>query len=433
VYEVVQIPDDASSSRRRRIADIARERYRKILQKLAASDRRDLGVIEQRVLDLWPEDVTSADLREAAKRIRFQGGLSDRFRDGLARSGLWRDHIEAELEAHGVPLELAALPHVESSFNPDAHSHVGASGLWQFTRPTGRRFMQVDHVADERRDPFLSSTAAAKLLAYNYSELESWPLAITAYNHGVAGMRRAMREIGADDINQINKEYEGRAFGFASRNFYVAFLAALEVERAAEEIFGKVERREAERLVVVALPDYVPAAAVVQAAGVSEKVLHEYNPALLDPVWQGNKYVPKGYLLRFPQNESVSTSSQLVAAIPSAQLYAKQLPDLFHKVQRGDSLSVIAQRYGTSTRELVALNNLKSKHTIRIGQRLRLPVTDPTAIVANVDTYTVRYGDSLSVIAQRVGVSEKQLIALNGLKNKNRIYVGQVLVLRPVS
>jgi membrane-bound lytic murein transglycosylase D len=246
-------------------------------------------------------------------------------------------------------------------------------------------------------------------------------------------MRRAVRTTGSDDINKINKEYEGRAFGFASRNFYVAFLAALEVERAAEQYFGPVERLKPESLVVVAMPDYAPAATVVKASGVAEQVLRDYNPALLDPVWQGNKHVPKGYLLRFPQNEKVATSSQLVAAIPPGQLYAAQLPDLFHKVQRGDSLSVIAQRYGTSTRELVALNNLKSRHKIRIGQRLRLPVTDPQAILANADTYTVRSGDSLSVIARRVGVSEKQLISLNGLKNKNRIYVGQVLVLRPLS
>jgi membrane-bound lytic murein transglycosylase D len=432
IYEVVQIPEDASQSRRRRIADIARERYRKILTKLAASDRKKLGVIEQRVLNMWPEDVTSAELKDAAKRIRFQGGLSDRFRDGLIRSGAWRAHIEAELAKNGVPLELAALPHVESSFNPKAHSHVGASGLWQFTRSTGRRFMQVDHVADERRDPFLSSTAAAELLAYNYGQLESWPLAITAYNHGVAGMRRAANKIGSDDINTINKEYDGRAFGFASRNFYVAFLAAMEVERSAHVYFGELEREKPEDLIVVELDNYVPAATLVESSGLSLETVKAYNPALLDPVWQGNKHIPKGYLVRLPQTGSVKSAEQLLAALPKSQLYAKQLPDLFHKVRPGESLSVIAQRYDTSTRELVALNNLKSRHKIRIGQRLRLPVSDLAAISANAGTYTVKSGDSLSVIAERVGVSEQRLMALNGLENKNRIYVGQVLVLRPL-
>ena len=97
---------------------------------------------------------------------------------------------------------------------------------------------------------------------------------------------------------------------------------------------------------------------------------------------------------------------------------------------------MIAQRYSTSTRELVALNNLKSRHKIRAGQRLRLPVADNVAFAAagaGADTYIVKYGDSLSVISARVGISEKRLITMNGLRNKNRIYVGQVLMLRPVS
>jgi membrane-bound lytic murein transglycosylase D len=435
IYEVVQVPDDASATIRRRIADLARERYRKVLRKLAVSDRSNLDAIEQRVLDMWPDDVSSAELKEAVGRIRFQGGLSDRFREGLERSGAWKPHIIAELEEHGVPQELAALPHVESSFNPEAHSHVGASGLWQFTRPTGRRFMQVDHIADERRDPFLSSTAAAKLLAYNYDQLKSWPLAITAYNHGVGGMRRAAKQIGAADINRINKEYKGRSFGFASRNFFVAFLAAMEVEQSAHIYFGEVERHKPEALLILEMQSYVPAATLVESLGLSVDVVKQYNPALLDPVWQGNKHVPKGYLLRIPDSAAVQSMDQLMAALPAGKQYGKQLPDLFHKVRSGESLSVIAQRYDTSTRELVALNNLKSRHRIRIGQRLRLPVTDPAVIVADADadTYTVKFGDSLSVIAQRVGISEKSLMLLNGLANKNRIYVGQVLVLRPVS
>jgi membrane-bound lytic murein transglycosylase D len=433
IYEVVQVPEDASPTIRRRIADLARERYRKTLKKLASSDRKNLDVVAQRVLDMWPDDVTSKELKAAAERIRYQGGLADRFKEGLERSGAWKPHIEAELARHGVPLQLAALPHVESSFNPEAHSHVGASGLWQFTRPTGRRFMQVDHVADERRDPFLSSTAAAKLLAYNYAQLESWPLAITAYNHGVGGMKRAAKEFGAEDFNRINKEYDGRSFGFASRNFYVAFLAAAEVEQSAHVYFGEVEKRAPEPLVIVVMPSYVPAATLVESLGLSVDVVKRYNPALLDPVWQGNKHVPKGYLLRVPESAAVQSADQLMASIPAGKQYGQQLPDLFHKVRSGESLSVIAQRYNTSTRELVALNNLKSRHRIRIGQRLRLPVTDPAAVLAGADTYTVKFGDSLSVISQRVGVSEKNLMSINGLPNKNRIYVGQVLALRPVS
>ena len=72
--------------------------------------------------------------------------------------------------------------------------------MWQFTRSTGRRFMRIDHVMDERMDPYIATEAAASLLAYNHDTLDSWPLALTAYNHGVAGMRRAIRKLDQIDV-----------------------------------------------------------------------------------------------------------------------------------------------------------------------------------------------------------------------------------------
>ena len=247
VYETVELPKNVSTRQRRRIADKTRKKYKAILQQLADGDRQRLTSEQRRVLSLWPDDVSDAELRAAASRIRFQQGLADRFRDGLKRSGRWEEHIRESLADAGVPAQLASLPHVESSYNPAARSHVGASGLWQFTRSTGRRFMQIDHVVDERRDPYASSEAAAALLKYNYAILQSWPLAITAYNHGVAGMRRAVRQTGTEDIEVIIRTYKGRAFGFASRNFYVAFLAANEVAENADQYFGTIEKDQPQR------------------------------------------------------------------------------------------------------------------------------------------------------------------------------------------
>ena len=100
--------------------------------------------------------------------------------------------------------------------------------------------MQVDHVLDERNDPFLATTAAAKLLAYNYSITGNWPMAITAYNHGLSGARRAMREFGDTEYVDILRNYKGRTFGFASRNFYVAFLAAMQIDQNPQEYFPGV-------------------------------------------------------------------------------------------------------------------------------------------------------------------------------------------------
>jgi membrane-bound lytic murein transglycosylase D len=402
------------------------------LKTLATGKRENLTDEEERVLGLWSDNASNEELLEASNRIRFQVGLSDRFQAGLVRSGRWKPYIEEQLTAQGVPIGLAALPHVESSFNPEVRSHVGATGLWQFTRLTGRRFMQIDHVVDERRDPFSSSEAAAALLADNYRQLQSWPLAITAYNHGVGGMRRAVQQTGTEDFGVINREYEGRTFGFASRNFYPAFLAALEVEQNSEKYFGPVTKDRPTYDFVVEMPVYASAESVAEALDISTNTLHTYNPGLLNPVWSGTKHVPRGFKVRVPASLVEVSADEFLASIPPEQRFASQTPDMNHKIRPGESLSVIAVRYDTSVSKLMQLNNLKSRHRIRAGQTLRLPFAG-VSVPSGADTYKVRNGDSLSEIASRSGVSERQLMELNQLRNKNRIYVGQVLYLRPPS
>jgi membrane-bound lytic murein transglycosylase D len=370
IYGTVDLPADASPLQRRTVFNDAKKQYQDILQQLARGARHTPTSEQQAVLAKWPAEISDEQLLEAADRLRIQQGLADRFQQGLVRSGQWLNHIKENLKEAGVPEGLAALPHVESSFDPTAYSHVGAAGLWQFTRSTGKRFMQVDHVVDARRDPFLSSEAAAKLLQYNYQELGSWPLAITAYNHGVTGMKRAIEALGTDDIAEIVHNYNGRAFGFASRNFYVAFLAALEVEQNADNLFGPVAKALPRDELVVVMPHFVPVAVLEKTTGVARADFRELNPALQPSVWDGSKYVPQGYTLRLPKDTS---SEQLLASIPRSYLFDAQRPDLYHKVRRGEYLSSIARRYGTTVNELVAWNNLKSRNSIQVGQLLRLP------------------------------------------------------------
>ena len=100
--------------------------------------------------------------------------------------------------------------------------------------------MRVDHIVDERLDPYRASVAAARLLEQNYRVTGTWPLAITAYNHGASGMRRAAQQLGTKDIARIVREYRSPSFGFASRNFYVEFLAATHVATHHEDYFGKL-------------------------------------------------------------------------------------------------------------------------------------------------------------------------------------------------
>ena len=110
-------------------------------------------------------------------------------------SGQYMIFLKKIFKKYDLPEELIVLPHVESSFNYKAYSSAGAAGIWQFTRGTGKQYLKISYEVDERLDPILSTEAAAKLLKRNYEVLGSWPLAITAYNHGAYGMKRAVKKL----------------------------------------------------------------------------------------------------------------------------------------------------------------------------------------------------------------------------------------------
>ena len=379
VYETLELSGQRRADEKSISA--AKARYAAILEHLA-SDRSGLSTEEQRVLSLWGPDVTSTHLREAATHLRFQRGQSDRFREGLARSGEWHEHIAGVLAEQNLPPQLAALPHVESSFNPDAYSSVGAAGIWQFTRSTGRRYLHIDYVVDERMDPFASTVAAAQLLEYNYQLTGTWPLALTAYNHGASGVRRASKQLGSTDITGIVRNYKGRSFGFASRNFYVSFLAAVEVSSNPTRYFAPYKSARPVQYSQVILPDYLPVDSFARAFNTDLTVLKRHNRALLDPVWRGKKRLPQGYTMRIPKDGMTRAPDELLAAIPPDQRFAEQTPDLFHKVVPGDTVSEIATRYGHSIRDVAAMNGLNKRYRIRIGQVLRLPLEGTVTTVA---------------------------------------------------
>src|SRR6202790_2267650 len=300
VYEVMHFDPAASPAQRERRVAEAKARYTSLLKRFAAGSIDGLTPHELRILHAFGDAAGPRDFREAIERIRFQLGQANRFHEGLIRAAAWEKQIARTLTQHGVPAEIAALPHVESSFNLAAYSKVGAAGLWQFMPSTAKRFMRVDGVVDERLDPHSATEAAANLMLYNYRLLGTWPLAVTAYNHGPGGLRRAEEELGTSDIDVIVKRYQGATFGFASRNFYVAFLAALEVDRNAEKYFGPLTHLPDAPSSVVILPDYIPVDALAKAFKADLGALRVLNPALRPPIWNKARFVPRGYALRVP-------------------------------------------------------------------------------------------------------------------------------------
>ncbi|WP_457572905.1 transglycosylase SLT domain-containing protein [Desulfolithobacter sp.] len=369
IYDVIELVDwqtPGAARINRKMIKLARKRYKAILADLAAG-KKPLTREARRIRALFPAKTSRKTFRRARNNIRLQIGQKDRFLEGVIRSGAYMGAIRKILRAHGLPREIAYLPHVESSFNPMAHSKAGAAGLWQFTRATGKNYLTINEVVDERYDPILSTVAAARFLKKIYADLEEWPLALTAYNYGPAGMARAKKLYGS--YEKIFYNHNARRFQFASRNFYSEFLAAVRVARKLERDPAVIVDRP-EATITTRLPGYARASDLQRYFHLSRQDFKRLNPALRRSVLEGKKYVPAKYLLRLPATKRIR---RLAASMPGSLFHSRQIRDTTYRVRRGDTASEIARRYRISLRELIRANNLDKKATIRVGQRLKIP------------------------------------------------------------
>ena len=381
IYGVIELVDPdhygGRKTNKKRIKK-AKKKYKAILTKLMQG-KAPAGPMEQQVADLFGPDTKPAEFRAALRRIRCQTGQKDRFRNGVIRSGAYMDEIKRIFRAKGLPEDLAYLPHVESSFNPKAYSKFGAAGMWQFTRSTGKHYMKVGYTIDERRDPIISSYAAAKLLRHNYRKLDNWPMAITAYNHGVSGMLRAQRKKGS--YERIFAEYRSRIFKFASRNFYSEFLAAREAAQNYRQYFGDIQLDTPVNSREVVLKGYVSLPQMARHLDFKMDDLRDLNPALRHPVFSGQKYVPRGYRLRLPDRDDDEWET-LVTKLEEKYYKHYQKKSRIYTVERGDTAGKIARIHGVELADLIAANNLNSRAVIYVNQNLRIPLPDEKPILA---------------------------------------------------
>jgi hypothetical protein len=173
--------------------------------------------------------------------MRTQSGQSDVFLMALYRSRQLLPHIESVFRQNGIPVRLARIPFVESSFNARAESKIGAVGIWQFTRETAREMI---HKEDTKlwSDPLRQTRSAARLLKMYRSVLPDWGTTITAYNSGVGRLRRLVEKYGISRGEQLAQipHTDKTGLGFAGRNFYAEFLAASLVEAYKEDIFQEL-------------------------------------------------------------------------------------------------------------------------------------------------------------------------------------------------
>lgn len=298
---------------------------------------------------------------KSSDRVRVQRGVKERFVLGLEHSRRYLEQMQRIFEERGLPIELAYLPLIESSFQIDAYSHAGAVGIWQFMRSTGRRFLHITSRVDERKDPLESTRAAASLLEENYDLFGSWPLAITAYNHGERGILRAIDQVGSSDLMAIIRHYKSRTFGISSKNFYAEFLAALEVASKVEDYFPDIEYHSPIPIEEMELEQPISVSSLIKSTGVSRQEFLSWNPALSRKI----KFLPKWYRVKVP--------AENLEAFAAAYQKIVNRPWIRHLVTKGETLSHIARNYRISVYEIQNVNGLLNIHFISIGQLLKIP------------------------------------------------------------
>jgi membrane-bound lytic murein transglycosylase D len=377
--------------------DLELDRVRATLLRLHALGPHPEGLMaeERRIYDLFADDPAPDRFLLAAddKRLHSQRGLRERFADGIRISRRYLPEMERIFRDEGLPAELTRLPLIESCFNLNAYSKVGAAGIWQFMPATGRHFMRVDNIVDERRDPISSTRGAAQFLARVHDMLDSWPLAITAYNHGPEGVARAVDEVGTTDIGRIVRDYHGKAFGFASRNFYAEFLAALEVERDREQHFGDLPADPPLRLHERRLERPLGIEAAARLAKTDRTELAALNPALSRLVVSGRRPIPAGYRLRLPDSGNAGFETRLAEFTAEERVtrVASPLPEprivratasarprpavrqavLKYRVRRGQTPSHVA-RHKVAVRTVRKASRLGKAGRPHVGQALRV-------------------------------------------------------------
>ncbi|MFO8084539.1 MAG: LysM peptidoglycan-binding domain-containing protein [Desulfobacterales bacterium] len=355
------------------------------------------------------------------------------FIESYKRSGLYRPRILEALKNAGLPEELSWLPLIESGFKVNALSSARALGLWQFIPSTGYKFgLKRDHYIDERLDFEKSTVAAIAYMKELHQIFGDWATVLAAYN---CGEGRVLRVIRTQNVNYLDNFWDlYTRLPRETARYVPRFLATLHVIENLEKYdMDTIEPYSPLDYETVTLNCGAHVHAVAKAIDISEKNLKSLNPELRNNVLPGDAYT-----LRVP----VGKSEMLIAKAddipdyspPAAPVISKpgSTAVRYHKVRRGEALSLIAKRYGVSMKTIANLNRLNRKNFIVAGQTLKIPATGSgnyshkRSSSKQVISHEVRAGDSLWVLARKYGTTTEKIKELNRLKSSN-LYIGQVL------
>jgi membrane-bound lytic murein transglycosylase D len=368
----------------------------------------------------------------------FQTQKREWFQEALDRGALYIPLFHSVLEEEGLPKDLVYLSMVESAFKPRAVSRAGARGLWQFITGTGKLYgLRQDYWVDDRFDPEKATRAAARHLKDLYDEFGDWYLAMAAYNAGPRRIERAIQRTGNRDFWTLaQKRYLPRE----TRSYVPLILAAAIIGKNPGAYGFTPPAAPALEYDVVELDSPIDLETAAKSAGTTVDEMRLLNPELRHWVTPLDR---ERYALKIPKGTRPGFEVAL-AAIPEGE----RVRFGAHVVERGDTLSKIARRYGTTIEALASANNMRSRTMIHPGQVLTVPVP-PGSLAAyasspgrsfreasrdsipegDQEIYVVVRGDTLGAIADSFRMSLTELRALNDLESSsNRIYPGQRLV-----
>lgn len=364
---------------------------------------------------------------------------------GLERAGKYRPMIERILMEEEVPLDLLHLAQAESAFLPKAVSRAKARGMWQFISSRGQEYgLRQNGWIDERSDPEKATRAAARHLRDLYEEFDDWYLAMAAYNAGPFRVESALRKTGASSFWELA---DRKALPRETINYVPTIVAQAIIGRNPEKYGFEIvpdDPLETDRIRVSEATDL---RVIADALSVPVERIKELNPQLLKWTTPPNDsdfelILPKGY------GEPFEIAMSGLSA-------ADRVLWQHHEVKKGETLSVIARKYGVTVTDISQVNSISTKQSLIAGQELLIPLSGnlpgtaaaaspaakaaaatskaPVPMPGKADTYVVRRGDTLSLIAANFKTSVENLKEWNGLSSANQINAGtRLLVSRPV-
>lgn len=374
-------------------------------------DTVDIGNDTLRVIEDRPGHIAIVRSKKIDNLINYYSTKQyERLQRYLENSNKYREHILPILKKYGVPEEIFYLPLIESGFNPNAYSYAHAAGMWQFIAGTGARYgLKRNWWIDERRDPIKSTHAAAQYLSKLYEEFGDWYLALAAYNTGEMRVWRAIKREGTRDYWKL------RSLPSQTRNYVPSFMAVMIIAKNPEKYGLKSPSEASWTWEEITIDRCYEFDAIAKAGEISSEILHEYNPELRRWMTPSND---NQYVLRVPQGKAEGLKEKL-ASLPETKEVQQEY--VYHKVRKGQNLSYIAHKYGTTVSALVAANHLHNRNQLRVGQTLLIPTNTYYSTLkeetadANVIIHVVKRGETLSEIAESYHTRLSKVRSLNNI------------------